>query len=293
MPTLEGLGHTGVLCVDCLPDGGPDLIDAVANGVQPETSHLLIVACATCCCRGPCELHAQDVRNCSLPGPVVGEIHQVAENEQCLPCGSRPAAVAPVRNGCQTGPASDPGSSREAYHAQRAPAAAPTTAMSRATCQVRSSVENSAERPAMPNPTRAPIAALPPRPIRRPGSRSCPVHVLGERTAEDDYDQTDHAQGESDRIELDHARARVIGPNVANGLHPACLSVGTRRRRGTSPSPARLASALTSDSSRSTGPSDQEKGDDTVVAGARALHRALLAIDQHLVPPGDEGTRRL
>ena len=87
MPTLEGLRHTCVLCIDCLTDGGPDLIDAVANGVQPETSHLLIVACATCCSRRPCELHAHDVRNRSLTRPVVGEIHQVAEDEQCLPCG--------------------------------------------------------------------------------------------------------------------------------------------------------------------------------------------------------------
>ena len=56
-------------------------------------------------------------------------------------------------------------------------------------------------------------------PYRRPtpsadpptGVTLLPIHVLGERAPEDDHDQTDHTQGESDRIELDHARVRVIG----------------------------------------------------------------------------------
>ena len=86
-------GETGpfvLLLGDPLPGNDQHLLDTVPDPLQPETPHLLVVTGTPRRRRGTSEVDAEDLGHGPFPGPVVGEVDQVAEDEQGLAGGHHP-----------------------------------------------------------------------------------------------------------------------------------------------------------------------------------------------------------
>jgi hypothetical protein len=90
-PPLEGDRHLTVLSVDRLTDLRSHFVESPGGASRPEVSHPLVV---TGCSRrrgGTGEFEAENVSNCPLAGPVVGQVDQVSQDEDRLAHPDHPA----------------------------------------------------------------------------------------------------------------------------------------------------------------------------------------------------------
>lgn len=83
-PPVKCHRHFSVLGVDSLADLRSHVIEMPGGRLGPEISHPLIITGGSCCGRLTSKLQSEDICHGPLPRPVVGQVHQITEDDDRL-----------------------------------------------------------------------------------------------------------------------------------------------------------------------------------------------------------------